>query len=601
MKLFCIPFFLLFIQFTFSQAKMVSLTWSNDNVLSIEKSEININGASGFFTDGDNVPSLLSTSWSSNSVSYIGAKAVAVAYEAVSVEIYNSIDVSSLSEGFTVTVVSKKARDSSVEVLSFSPLFLINGKVQRVLSFNLQKASTRRSARDANVPARSSSVLANGSWHRFAIDATGVYKITPQFLSSIGVNLNGVAPNSIKIYGFGGKALPLRNDSNRFYDVPQVPVKLVDNGDGVFSNNDYLLFYAEGSRGYQSQNDSTINPYSDVAYYYVTTGGDAQLNVISLDEPTGAAESVFNSYDFETFLEEDKVNIGSLGRKWFGDELSAEIPSRNYTFNIPFVVQGSNINITFPFAGVYQTPPTIDTRITSGEQFDQSGDFRTYDPGSFAFASFPFNRASVAAGSDELNVEFTLNRKGDPSAVVYLDYIRVTAECQLTGRGRQFGFSNSNQALNSGVSEFQISNASNISAVWDITDPYNIAEKTNSNRDNLFSVKSNSGATRFYLAIDENDFFTPKAVNNARVNNQDLKGNIFRSINDSNLQGEIVVLAEAITSFDENSYDETADPDYMPVGEDEESNAAVNTESDSDEDRMDESEGCDDEEAMNDE
>lgn len=68
---------------------------------------------------------------------------------------------------------------------------------------------------------------------------------------------------------------------------------------------------------------------------------------------------------------------------------------------------------------------------------------------------------------------------------------------------------------------------------------------------------------------------------------------------------EVVVLTEAITSFDESSYDETSDPDYMPVvgdGEEIEGNLAAGTESesDSDEDKMDESEGCDDEEPMND-
>lgn len=539
MKFFFVSFCFFLTQFGFSQGKLVSITWGSDNDLTVAESQIYINGASGFFNDDNGTSNLFTTSWKSHSVSYVGAKATAVTYEAVSSSLYRDFDVSSISNGFSVTVEGKNARDSSFEVLSFSPLFLIDGKVQRVISFNLQKSPTRRSARDANVPSRSSSVLANGAWYRFAIGESGVYKITPQFLSSIGVNLNGVAPQTIKIYGSGGKALPLRNDSNRFYDVPQVPVQLVDNGDGVFSNNDYLLFYAEGSRGYQFQNDSTINPYSDVTYYYVTTGGDSQLSVISLEEPAGNAEVTFDSFNFETFLEIDKVNIGSLGRKWFGDELSAETPSRNYTFTLPFVVQGSNINITFPFAGVFQVPPTIETRITSGEQFEQSGDFRAYNSRSFAYELFASNSATVTAGADLLNIEFTLNRKGDPSTVVYLDYIRVIAECQLIGRGKQFVFSNENQAFSSGISQFQISNAANVSAVWDITDPYNIAIKENLNRDNLFTLKSNSGATRSYLAIDENDFFTPRAVNNARVSNQDLKGNIFRSTTNSNLQGEV--------------------------------------------------------------
>jgi len=175
-----------------------------------------------------------------------------------------------LPKKFEILVASRLARGKSMEVLSFSPLVNQNGVIKRVISFDLQKkrqSSIGRSARNFQVPSRSSSILANGEWKRFAIDTTGVYKVTAQFLESIGVNLNGVNPQTIKIYGTGGKPLPYVNEENRFYDIPEVQVKVVGGADGVFSGADYLLFYGIGTQGYDVDNDTNLNPFSREAFY----------------------------------------------------------------------------------------------------------------------------------------------------------------------------------------------------------------------------------------------------------------------------------------------------------------------------------------------
>ena len=536
---FLFTFFLILFLKSHAQEKTVFIQWDNSESLSITSSEINIEGAAPFFIDNETIPSELLTSWSANDFSYVNSKAVSVKYEPVSKNISQAIDVNSLPIDFEVTVEQKKSRNLSTNVLSFNPLFVKNGKVQRIISFNLEKRNRRLSARDANVPQRTSSVLATGTWRRFSIDTSGVFKITPQFLSSIGVNLRGVDPETIKIYGTGGKALPLRNDENRFYDIPEVPVKLIDNQDGVFSNDDYILFYGIGSQGYQPQNDSNVNPYSDETFYYVTTGGDVQKKITTIQEPAGVANTVFESYDFETFYERDDFNIGSLGRTWFGDRFDSGTRQRNYRFQIPNPVPGSDIRLSFPFAGVYQARPSLNINISAGSQVNENRDFGNFNSNSFAYGILSLQTATVTA-SPELNVNFDLDLNGDPSVEVYLDYIRVFATCQLRGNGTQFTFSNEQQASSAGISEFRISDASSVSSVWNITDPYNISEKNNLSSSNTISVKSSSGLIEQYLVLDESDLLSPTAVANSQVLNQDLKGNIFRSsATESNAQGEV--------------------------------------------------------------
>lgn len=538
MKFLFILFLTLFFK-NYAQQKTVTIQWDDSKKSSIKNSVINIEGAKPFFVDDILTTNQLLTSWKSNGLSYAGSNAVSVEYEAVSSEVAKSLDVALLPMKFDVVVERKKSRNSFVNVMSFKPFFLKKGKVQRITSFNLNKSRRNLSARDVNVPQRSSSVLATGSWRKFAIDTSGVFKITPQFLSSIGVDLRGVNPETIKIYGTGGQALPLLNQENRFYDIPEVPVKLIDNQDGVFSNDDYILFYGIGSQGYQSQNDSHVNPYSDETFYYVTTGGNIQKKVSTIQEPSAAATAVFDSYNYEAFYERDLVNIGSLGRQWFGDRLDGGLLERNYSFEIPNPVPNSDIQVSFPFVGVYQARPTLDVNISAGSQINENRNFTNFNSGTFAYGILPLQTATVSA-APELNINFRLNLNGDPSAEVFLDYIRVFATSQLRGTGLQFTFSNALQATTAGVSEFRISNASDITSVWNITDPYNISEKVNSNNSNAITLKSSSGEIEQYLALDESDLFSPRAISNSQVLNQDLKGNIFRSsATESNAQGEV--------------------------------------------------------------
>ncbi len=546
MRVFLFIFFSFSLQF-YAQVKTVNIEWSNANNLKITKSQINIKGASPFFVDDSGFVEELISSWKASNESYAGSKATDVVFESVSEELYKDVEINELPTRFVAFVERRKSREANFEILKFNPLINKNGIIRRVTSFNLKQQNRRLSARDLNVPSRSSSVLASGDWKRFAVDTSGVHKITPQFLESIGVNLRGVNPETIKIYGTGGKALPLRNDENRFFDIAETPVKLIDNGDGIFSGSDYLMFYAIGSQGYQSQNDSNVNPYSDETYYYVTTGGQSQKRIVEMQEPTGNSSRVFEEYNYETFFEEDLVNIGSLGRKWFGDRFDGEVRERSYNFSIPNPVLGSEVRLLYPFGGVYRVPPILNASILGGNQFNEDLTFNNLNSGFFAYGVLGNLSASVQA-SENINVTFSLNQNGDASTVVYLDYIRVFATCQLRGYGSQFTFSNNQQASVSGISEFRLSNASNISSIWNITDPYQIGEKLNVNRSDVLSVKSSSGSIDEFVAIDENDLFSPRRPGNTEVANQDLKGNIFRNSNQTNANGDIDYLI--ITSSD---------------------------------------------------
>jgi len=80
--------------------------------------------------------------------------------------------------------------------------------------------------------------------------------------------------------------------------------------------------------------------------------------------------------------------------------------------------------------------------------------------------------------------------------------------------------------LESGIGEYQISNASQFSQIWDITKPSLITSKTNT-ANASFSFKANLGEPRAYVAVNPTNYYDPIKINQSYVPNQNLKGTVF--------------------------------------------------------------------------
>jgi len=158
-------FSFLFILYGYGQKKTVSIHWANSYDLEIVDSEINIEGAASFFVDESGFADQLITSWEKRGEVYEGSKASNVVLEPLSLSLLRDIDKEKLPKSFKVSVVSNKAREKFLEVLSFNPLVYDKGVVKRIVSFNLQsKVLKKRGFRNFLPPGRSSSVLATGVW-----------------------------------------------------------------------------------------------------------------------------------------------------------------------------------------------------------------------------------------------------------------------------------------------------------------------------------------------------------------------------------------------------------------------------------------------------
>ncbi|MCL9807494.1 type IX secretion system sortase PorU [Flavobacterium amniphilum] len=447
-----------------------------------------------------------------------------VVYETISAEKLGELDKKSIPNAINVYSEVVRSRDDFSNVLQFSPIILENGIYKRVksLDYNFVSSSNRQFDSETR-RAVSSSVLSSGTWKKFYVDKSGVYKISKQFLSELGFAVN-VDPRTIKLYGSGGEMLPLLNSASYQEDLTENAIQFVGEDDGVFNDSDYILFYAKGLDNWSDENQTHLNLYATKAYYYVTSSSGNGKRIQSLSEPVTTPDNVYTSFDDYKFLEEDKVNIVRLGRKWYGDSFSAQ-NEKDFDFNFPNLVTTTPVlvNVNGAASGAVSTSFSVNV----GGQDQGNLTFSAINPDGPVYASSNNGTYSVNLTSGGFKVKLKYNNNGVPSATGYLDYISVRAKSQLRGFGKQFLFNVDEVAINVGVCEYQIANASAISQVWDVTDIYNVSAKSN-NGQSQFSVLATMGEARKYIAIDNSDFYSPLRDSDSSVANQDLKGDVFK-------------------------------------------------------------------------
>lgn len=113
--------------------------------------------------------------------------------------------------------------------------------------------------------------LAAGRWVKVSVEGSGMYELTAATLRSMGFS----NPANVRVYGYGGRRIDdVLSASAYIDDLPMAPQRVTDRG---------VVFYAAGPEQWVRSTSGTTpyfhadyNPYSAVAYYYVTeVSGDS--------------------------------------------------------------------------------------------------------------------------------------------------------------------------------------------------------------------------------------------------------------------------------------------------------------------------------------
>lgn len=446
-----------------------------------------------------------------------------IVYETIERTSLNDLSFSKLPSTVGASIDYLKGRDVQSALLSFSPIIKQGNVVKRVKSLTYSFSARATSGKNPNMQRPiSSSVLASGDWYRFYIEKSGVYKLSKSFLQQLGFNAN-VDPKRIKIYGNGGRMIPLLNAVPYPIDLEENAIQVVGEDDGSFDNDDYVLFYAEGVDVWNTDSDTSINLYDSKSYYYVTSQGGNGKRMLINSQPVGPSDMTFTNFDDYQYYEVDKTNVGKLGRKWVGDNFNIE-NNQTFDFTFPNIVTSSPIKIKVNLVAASYGNTSF--KIKGNNQEIGTVPFLPLDPAVHFSAYESLFESTFSSSSPNARVQLEFDNGGVPAANGYLDNISLVAKRSLQGYGQQFLFRNDLAGTNIGIGEYQFTNANGISQVWDVTDIYNSTNIENPGL-SAFSFKALLGEVRRYVALDMANLYTPPAQSDARVANQDLKGTIF--------------------------------------------------------------------------
>lgn len=437
----------------------------------------------------------------------------------------HDINISQIPNTIDFLLESGQAREQFFASVTFNPIIKEGNSFKKVLSITYSyQLATNNNLENRSIASIQNSVLSSGEWFRFPLSKSGVYKLSKTYLSNLGFNTN-VDPRNIKIYGNGGRMVPLLNSTSYPIDLEENAIKFIGESDGVFNDGDYILFYAEGTDVWNEESLTSKNLFSDVTYYYITHSSTPSKRIQNAIEPAGTSTLNFNTFNAVTYYENELVNVAKVGRRWFGEAFKIQ-NTQDFNFNIPNLVTTEPVKLKINFASKSLGNSSFTVKA-NGQSMGAVSFISTVPFGGNA-AYENFFAGNVNLTNSNLAINLTYNNGGVPTSEGYLDFIRIESVRNLVGYGKQFEFYNPNQETNIGVGSYTLSNAAAISEVWNVSDIYNVSSYNNSNG-NAFNFKVNLGFNQKYVAVDGNDFYLPASATNARVANQNLKGTIFKN------------------------------------------------------------------------
>ena len=420
---------------------------------------------------------------------------------------------------------------NQIILMAFLALFVSTSRAQLLdsptkLSFNeIEKSKVDvSSTTQLLTDYAANSVLAQGKFVKIRITDTGVYKLTFEDLTSMGIN-----PANVRVFGYGGGILNQSLALNKLDDLPETSIWMEKGTDGVFNAGDYILFYAQGVNRWSYDTSKAMfthqpNTYSKAGYYFVTSDAGEGKKIMDKafvlpESPTIHPVEEFVSYQV---YEKDLINLTNSGKEFYGEKFDA-VTSYNLPFTFPNPVLTNSTTVRLDAASKSYVA-SVFTLNLNGEQSKTlnasamtQGD--AYEKGKASSAVFSFS-----PNGDSFGFNLSYNKPATTS-IGYLNYLEVNARCQLKMVGSAMPFQNVDFLGTNSFIKYLLSNANANIQIWDVTDPANTGKMITENIDGKMSFVASGNEETHFIAIDPTasaNFAKPEIV--GTVLNQNLHG-----------------------------------------------------------------------------
>lgn len=373
------------------------------------------------------------------------------------------------------------------------------------------------------------SVLASGDFYKIEVKETGVFKIDKNFLTQAGINVSGIDPRTIKIYGNGGAELPYSNASPTPDDLVQNPIYVFGESDGVFNDGDYVLFYGQSPHQWFFRYqvfEHKLNTYSNSNYYFITFGGNNGLRMVENPSTNFPNIEPLQSFTDKLFEEPEVNNLGTTGNLWVSQRIG--YGESGYTWNKQLTG--------------YIPNSLIKCNLVLGNGGSQNAYFLVKDDNSgFSnlFEVFPVNGVFSHINLTKFSFEYSLNSGSSnmilkaqlpsqhnvPSVSGYYDYLEAFYKRSLNSATNNVLRITSPDTI--GIMEYQASPFNSSSVKIFRVNSYSeislITPISYSNGVVRFQDNTNYNNIKDYYVIGDNGYKTPSSIS-SKIQNQNIRG-----------------------------------------------------------------------------
>ena len=450
-------------------------------------------------------------------------------------------------------------------------------------SFSYKLSTNKEEGLKTNFRSGVNSVMNSGNWYKIGVTTTGIQKLSYSFFTQNGIVLNDINPKNIRIFGYSEGMLSESINANTPPTLPELPIYFEGEDDESFDNNDYLLFFAKAANVWKwNDNSETFyhekHLYSDTVYYWVNIGTENGKRINNKPQTSEPTTHNFTTYESHSFHEIDNTNLIKSGRVWYGEYFDVVSGLKK---NFPFIhtnkVPDAKIHFKAQFGVRSSTSSgntiTVKNDGTTIHQTSNISNISTHYTANYVVQKTILDSFNISGTSS--NLEFTYNQPSSGS-VAWLDYLEVKTEANLNLGSSPLQFSQPKSVGTGNISQFEISNTSTNTKIWDITSPYDVYEITSSYNDSKTTFKTQTDSIKSFIAFNSSGFKSPFYV--GKVSNQNLQSltdieyiiitaSEFKSqaeelaefhTQNSNLTAEVVTLQEVYNEFSNGHADITA-------------------------------------------
>jgi hypothetical protein len=270
-----------------------------------------------------------------------------------------------------------------------------------------------------------------GEWLRMRVASDGVYLISQSDLKKAGLNVDGKDPKKLSVYTHQGNMLP-EMSRNLIHGTREIPIFVYGEDDGNFSDNDYVLFYAQGPHNWDFSLGTwrhKVHFYDDYTYFYIGFGGVNGKRLTSV-KTQGAPDRIVDKTEWMVFHEKDLENPIHMGRTWLGEKMGNETLNRSIDISLPTDAEDS-VNVRISIAGGMQ-----DASGTVGYNLNNLTGSLSFSPINTEYVAFDLQERffQLTAPTKKLQAQFSLNRPNAKSSA-WINYIEATGKMPISVSG----------------------------------------------------------------------------------------------------------------------------------------------------------------------